>query len=106
MKRILMVGVMALGLAAVSTAHAGDKPAGKKAAAMTPGKCTFAKSDVKKHASEHVTYPAKGSAIKQTCKKEWPDEFSKAEWACIDASIKDDQEYQSPSEVLKAIGAE
>ena len=102
MKRIIMCGMLALGVTAVATAYAGDN----KAAAMKPGKCTFAKADVKKHASEHVKYPAKGSAIKQACKKEWPDEFTKEEWACIDASIKDDQEYKSPSEVLKAIGAE
>lgn len=106
MKRILLCTVVGVGLAATATAYAGDTPGGKKAAAMAPGKCTFAKSDVKKHATEHMKYPAKGSVIKQTCKKEWPDEFSKEEWACIDASIKDDQEYKSPSEVLKAIGAE
>ena len=96
MKRILISATMVF---AVATAYAADTK-------MTPGKCTFAKSDVKKHASEHIKYPAKGAAIKQACKKEWPDEFSKDEWACIDASIKDDQEYKSPSEVLKAIGAQ
>jgi hypothetical protein len=106
MKRIIQCGVVAFGLVIVATAYAGDKPGDKKAAAMTPGKCTFAKADVKKHASEHIKYPAKGSAIKQACKKEWPEEFSKEEWACIDASIKDGLEYKSANEVLKAIGAE
>ncbi len=102
MKRMLMSGLMALALAAVATAYA-DKPADKKA--MAPGKCTFANvAEVKKHASEHVKYPAKGAAIKQTCKKELPDEFTKEEWACIDASLKDDQEYKAPADVLKAVG--
>jgi hypothetical protein len=72
---------------------------------MKPGKCTFADVErVKKHATEHIKYPAKGKDIKLACKKEWPDEFSKAEWACIDASVKDDQEYQSGAELLGAFG--
>jgi hypothetical protein len=97
MKRILGSLVVALALGSLAVAHA----------EMKPGKCTFAKpAQVKKHATEHVTYPAKGAAIKQACKKELPDEFTKDEWACIDASLKDDQEYKSAGEVLKAVGAQ
>ena len=59
---------------------------------------------MKQHATEHIKYPAKGKDIKQTCKMEWPDEFSKEEWACIDASVKDDQEYKSAGEMLQALG--
>jgi hypothetical protein len=103
MKRMLASMALALGLMAMATAHADEK----KAAPMTPGKCTFANAaQVKKHASDHVTYPAKGAAIKQACKKELPDEFTKAEWACIDASLKDDQEYKSSADVLKAVGVQ
>jgi len=92
-------------VASAPVALAGDKD--KKETAMKPGKCTFAKVDqVKKHATEHIKYPAKGKDIKQACKKELPDEFSKAEWACMDSSVKDDQEYKNAGELLKAIGVE
>jgi hypothetical protein len=103
MKRMLVSGVLGLALAALATAQAEEKkPA---AAAMKPGHCTFADvAKVKKHTAEHVTYPAKGAAIKLTCKKEIPDEFSKDEWACMDGSLKDDQEYKSAADVLKAYG--
>src|SRR5438045_895202 len=105
MKRLLEAAVLALALGALATAHADEKKA--PAAEMKPGKCTFAnQAQLKKHATEHITYPAKGSAIKQACKKELPDEFTKAEWACFDASVKDDQEYKSAGEVLKAVGAQ
>jgi hypothetical protein len=74
---------------------------------MPPGKCRFADPGrVKKHATEHIKYPSKGKDLKQTCKKEWPDEFSKAEWTCIDGSLEDDREYKSGAEVLKAFGVE
>ena len=83
----------------ISTAFAADK--------MKPGKCTFANVErVKSHAAQHIKYPAKGKDVKVACKKEWPDEFSKEEWACIDASIADDKEYKSCAELLKAIGME
>ncbi len=75
------------------------------AADQKPGQCTFADpARVKQHATEHIKYPAKGKDIKLACKKEWPDEFSKAEWACIDASVKDDKEYASGAELLAAFG--
>ena len=81
--------------------------AGDKKTDMKPGKCTFANVErVKSHASEHIKYPTKGKDIKEVCKKEWPDEFTKEEWACIDASVKDDKEYKSAAEVLKAFGVE
>jgi hypothetical protein len=101
MKRALMWGAVVLGLAALTPAYAGDKPAG----AGTPGKCTFKDTTaMKKHAGEHIKFPAKGAAVKAACKKEWPDEFTKEEWACFDASVKDDQEYKSADDVLKAVG--
>ena len=72
---------------------------------MKPGHCTFADTTrVKQHATEHIKYPAKGKDIKLACKKEWPDEFSKDEWACIDASVKDDKQYASGAELLAAFG--
>jgi hypothetical protein len=103
MKRMLGSAALAVALGLVATAHADDKKA--PAAAMKPGSCTFANvAQVKKHAGEHIKFPAKGAAVKQACKKELPDEFSKDEWACIDASVKDDQEYKSAADVLAAVG--
>jgi hypothetical protein len=84
-----------------------DAFAGDKKTEMKPGKCTFANVErVKSHAGEHIKYPAKGKDIKEACKKEWPDEFSKEEWGCIDASVKDDKEYKNAAELLKAVGVE
>jgi hypothetical protein len=92
--------IQTLILCSLSTAAASALADAKQA-----GKCHFADPGrVKQHATEHIKYPSKGKDLKQTCKKEWPDEFSKAEWACIDASIKDDREYTSGAEVLKAFG--
>ena len=72
---------------------------------MKPGQCTFSDAEkVKKHAAEHIKYPATGKDVKAACKKQWPDEFSKAEWACFDASVKDDKSYASAGDVLKAVG--
>lgn len=100
MKKILSTLVV---VAALSTAaFAGDK---QPAASVAAGKCTFAKVDrVKTHALQHLKLPAKGKEIKQACKKEWPDEFTADEWACIDASLADDKEYKNPAEVLAAVG--
>ena len=94
MKKLIAVALLAL----TSFAYAEDKP-------MTAGKCTFANAErLKAHTSEHMKFPAKGKAVKAACKKEWPDEFSAAEWACIEASIKDDATFKSQAEVLSALG--
>ena len=77
------------------------------AAAFAKGECKF--SDVAKlkdHVSTHIKYPAKGKDIKQACKKEIPDEFTKAERACTASKIKDTTEYKDAAEVLKALGVE
>ena len=77
-------------------------------AAKTDAKsCQF--SDVgklKEHVGKHISYPAKGKAIKQACKKEMPDEFTKAERACVEKKIKNNVEYKSSADVLKALGVE
>jgi len=77
-------------------------------AAKTAAKsCQF--SDVaklKSHVEKHISYPAKGKAIKQACKKEMPDEFSKAERACVEKKLKNNVEYKSSADVLKALGVE
>lgn len=76
-------------------------------AAKAPKACAV--SDVaklKEHFEKHVTYPAKGKAIKAACKKEMPGEFPKSEHACIDKKLKNGVEYKSAEEVYKALGIE
>jgi hypothetical protein len=97
MKRMLLVFSTGLGLCLASASVRADKS----------NSCKW--SDVnrlKDHVSKHVTYPVKGKDLKEACKKEWPDEFSKAERACAEAKLKDDTEYKSAAEVLKTLGAQ
>jgi hypothetical protein len=100
MKKILFTVSMCLGLALALGQVRADKPAKAQS-------CQW--SDVaklKEHLSKHVTYPAKGKAIKAACKKEMPDEFTKAERSCAEKKIVDATEYQSADDVLKALGVE
>jgi hypothetical protein len=55
------------------------------------------------HLNSHVKFPATGKAIKDSCKKEMPDEFSKEQRAYIDSKLKDDTTYKNPEEVLSAL---
>jgi hypothetical protein len=48
-------------------------------------------------------FPATGKAIKDSCKKEMPDEFSKEQRAYIDSKLKGDTTYNNPEEVLSAL---
>ncbi|MCM2303654.1 MAG: hypothetical protein NDJ72_03065 [Elusimicrobia bacterium] len=69
--------------------------------------CVFSDTaKLKQHLEMHVTYPAKGKAIKEACKKEMPDEFAKPEKACINKKLKNNVEYKDSSEVMKALGVE
>lgn len=61
---------------------------------------------LKEHLQTHVTYPAKGKAIKEACKKEMPDEFAKSEKACITKKLKNNTEYKNADEVMRALGVE
>lgn len=56
------------------------------------------------HMMTHVTYPATGKAIKETCKKEMPEEFTKAERKCFEAKLKNKKEYKSADEAMAALG--
>ena len=80
-------------------AHSGAF-AGKAA----PKACFADAAKAKEHLEKHVTYPAKGKDIKAACKKEMPDEFTKAERACANKKIKDKTEYRSAEDVEKALG--
>jgi hypothetical protein len=59
---------------------------------------------LKEHLQKHVTYPSTGKAIKATCAKEWPEEFTATERACCSKKIKDAVEYKSATDVEKALG--
>lgn len=80
--------------------------AGAHAGKTSDKACHF--SDMKKlhtHLEKHVTYPSTGKELKATCKKEWPDEFSKEERACFESKIKDETTYKDAGQVMKALGA-
>lgn len=69
--------------------------------------CVFTDAaKLQKHLEMHVTYPAKGKAIKEACRKEMPDEFAKSEKACIAKKLKDNVTYKDSSEVMKELGVE
>ena len=69
------------------------------------GGCVFANPQVlEDHLNKHVTYPTTGKALKATCKKEWPDEFSKEENACAEKHIKNGAKFASAADVKKALG--
>ena len=58
---------------------------------------------LKTHLNDHVKFPATGKVIKESCKKEMPDEFAKQQYAYLDSKLKDDTTYKSPEEVLSAM---
>ena len=58
---------------------------------------------LKEHLLKHVTFPATGKVIKETCKKEFPDEFSKEQRAYLDAMLKDDVTYKNAADVMAAL---
>lgn len=67
--------------------------------------CEFKDAEkLKEHLQTHVTYPAKGKDIKEACRKEMPDEFAKAEKACIARKLKNNAEYKNAEEVMEALG--
>jgi hypothetical protein len=51
----------------------------------------------------HVKFPATGKVIKESCKTEMPDEFSKEQRAYLDSKLKDDTIYKNPAEVISAL---
>jgi hypothetical protein len=58
---------------------------------------------LKEHLDNHVKFPATGKVIKESCKKEMPDEFAKQQRAYLDSKLKDDTVYKNPEEVLSAM---
>ena len=60
-------------------------------------------TNLKEHLLKHVTFPATGKVIKETCKKEFPDEFTKEQGAYLDAALKNDTTYNNAAEVMSAL---
>jgi hypothetical protein len=60
-------------------------------------------TNLKEHLLKHVTFPATGKVIKETCKKEFPSEFSKEQEAYLDAALKNDTTYNNAAEVMSAL---
>ena len=58
---------------------------------------------LKEHLDNHVKFPATGKVIKESCKKEMPDEFAKQQRAYLDSKLKDDTTYKNAGEVLAAL---
>jgi hypothetical protein len=75
--------------------------------AASGGACKYSDiAKLKEHLEKHVHYPATGKVVKQTCRKEMPDEFSAEELKCSDQKLKDTAEFKSPAEVMKALGVD
>ena len=60
-------------------------------------------TNLKDHLLKHVTFPATGKVIKETCKNEIPDEFSQEQRAYLSVALKDDTTYNNSAEVLSAL---
>ena len=58
---------------------------------------------LKEHLDNHVKFPATGKVIKESCRKELPDEFAKQQYSYLDSTLKDDTVYKNPAEVLSAM---
>jgi hypothetical protein len=58
---------------------------------------------LKEHLDNHVKFPATGKVIKESCRKELPDEFAKQQYTYLDSKLKDDTVYKNPAEVLSAM---
>jgi hypothetical protein len=60
-------------------------------------------TNLKEHLFKHVAFPATGKVIKETCKNEIPDEFSKEQRAYLKAALKDDATYNNAAEAMLAL---
>jgi len=87
---VSLVALFAISLSGVSVSYAADFDWGDTAA-------------LKEHLDNHVKFPATGKGIKESCKTEMPDEFSKEQRAYLDSKLKDDTTYKNPGEVLSAL---
>jgi hypothetical protein len=86
----LVAALFAIGFSGLSVSYAAEFEWGDTTA-------------LKEHLDSHVKFPATGKVIKESCKKEMPDEFAKEQRAYLDSKLKDDTTYQNPGEVLAKV---
>jgi len=73
-------------------------------AASAKGDCKWKDmAKAKTHVESHITFPATGKDVKEACKKEMPEEFTKEEHACIDSKIKDDAQFKTAADLEKVL---
>jgi hypothetical protein len=60
-------------------------------------------TNLQEHLLKHITFPAKGKEIKEACKNEFPDEFSKEQRAYLESMLEDETTYKSAAEVMSAL---
>ena len=60
-------------------------------------------TSLKEHLLKHITYPATGKVIKETCKNELPGEFTKEQRVYLEATLKDDATYNDSAAVMAAL---
>lgn len=95
---------MVFGLIASGSALAAEATKGAAKAAATTAMCAWSdEAKMKEHFMKHVTYPTTGAKIKETCKKEMPNEFTAAEQACFNGKIADKAAFKNVGEVFAAL---
>jgi hypothetical protein len=86
----LIAALFVVGISGLSVSYAAEFEWGDTAA-------------LKEHLETHVKFPATGKAIKESCKKELPDEFAKQQRAYLESNLGDDTTYEDPAAVLAAL---
>jgi hypothetical protein len=83
----LIAALFAIGFSGLSVGYAAEFKWGDTAALTA-------------HLENHVKFPATGKVIKESCKEEMPDEFSKKQRSYLDSKLKDGKIYKDVAEVL------
>jgi len=86
----LIAALFAIGFSGLSVSYAAEFEWGDTTA-------------LREHLDSHVKFPATGKVIKESCKNEMPDEFSKQQRAYLESNLKDDTTYNDSAEVLAAL---
>jgi len=86
----LIAALFAIGFSGLSVSYAAEFEWGDTTA-------------LREHLDSHVKFPATGKVIKESCKNEMPDEFSKQQRAYLGSNLKDDTTYNDSAEVLAAL---
>src|SRR4030065_81346 len=106
MKLVIKVTLVSMvcGLIASGSALAAEPTKGATKAAATTAICAWSgEGKMEDHFTKHVTYPTTGAKIKETCKKEMPNEFTAAEQTCFNGKIADKTTYKNAGEIFAAL---